>query len=122
MSEEEAIKICKNIIRSINGETCFLGYSKEQDKEAIETLLDLYQKQKEDIMYFRMDVQELQDDIEFWKDRCDNSVDKDDIKHKIMELEDKMEQCRKEYGNNTNEDYNWYLAQKRILEEMVKEY
>ena len=55
----------------------------------VKGLLDLYKKQKEDIMYFRMDVQELQDDIEFWKDRCDNSVDKDDIKHKIMELEDK---------------------------------
>lgn len=49
MTEEEAIKICKNIIRSINGETCFLDYSKEQDKEAIETLLELYHKQKEEI-------------------------------------------------------------------------
>lgn len=49
MSEEEAIGICKNIIRAINGDTCYINYSKEQDKEAIETLLDLYNKQKEEI-------------------------------------------------------------------------
>lgn len=46
MTEEEAIEICKNIIRSINGET-YYSYSKEQDKEAIETILDLYKKEKE---------------------------------------------------------------------------
>lgn len=46
MSEEDAITICKNIIRSINGDTCYMNYSKEQDKEAIETLLDLYKKEK----------------------------------------------------------------------------
>ena len=89
MSEEEAIKICKNIIRSINGDTCYMNYSKEQDKEAIETILDLYYKQKEDIMYLRTDIQELADDLELWQDRCDDSVDKDNIRQKIMELEDK---------------------------------
>ena len=46
MTEEEAISICKNIIRAINGETCYMNYSKEQDKEAIETLLELYHKQR----------------------------------------------------------------------------
>ena len=46
MTEEEAIKICKNIIRAINGDTCYMNYSKEQDKEAIETILDLYKKEK----------------------------------------------------------------------------
>lgn len=46
MTEEDAITICKNIIRSINGDTCYMNYSKEQDKEAIETLLDLYKKEK----------------------------------------------------------------------------
>ena len=40
-------------------------------------------------MYLRTDAQDLADDVEFWQNRCDNSVDKDDIKHKIMELEDK---------------------------------
>ena len=49
MTEEEAIKICKNIIRSINGDTCYFNYSKEQDKEAIETLLELYHKKQEEI-------------------------------------------------------------------------
>ena len=49
MSEEEAIKICKNIIRSINGDTCYIGYSKEQDKEAIETILNLIEKQQKEI-------------------------------------------------------------------------
>lgn len=47
MTEEEAISICKNIIRAINGETCYMNYSKEQDKEAIETLLELYHKKQE---------------------------------------------------------------------------
>ena len=55
----------------------------------VKGLLDLYYKQKEDIMYLRTDAQDLADDVEFWQNRCDNSVDKDDIKHKIMELEDK---------------------------------
>lgn len=55
----------------------------------VKGLLDLYYKQKEDIMYFRTDIQDLADDLELWQDRCGNSVDKDDIRHKIMELEDK---------------------------------
>ena len=79
MTEEEAIKICKNIIRSINGDTCYINYSKEQDKEAIETLLELYYKQKEDIMYLRTDAQDLADDLELWQDRCADSIDKDEI-------------------------------------------
>ena len=49
MTKEEAISICKNIIRAINGETCYMNYSKEQDKEAIETLLDLYHKKQEEV-------------------------------------------------------------------------
>ena len=49
MTEEEATSICKNIIRSINGDTCYFNYSKEQDKEAIETLLELYHKKQEEI-------------------------------------------------------------------------
>lgn len=49
MTEEEAISICKNIIRSINGDTCYMDYSKEQDKEAIETILDLYHKNQKEI-------------------------------------------------------------------------
>ena len=49
MTEAEAISICKNIIRAINGDTCYFNYSKEQDKEAIETLLELYHKKQEEI-------------------------------------------------------------------------
>lgn len=49
MSEEEAIKICKNIIRAINGDTYYINYSKEQDKQALETLLELYNKQQKEI-------------------------------------------------------------------------
>lgn len=88
MTEEEIMKQLKKAC--ILDPLCYeVDCLFEEDLQAIRGLVDLYQKQKEDIMYFRMDVQELQDDIEFWKDRCDNSVDKDDIKHKIMELEDK---------------------------------
>lgn len=63
MSEEEAIKICKNIIRNINGETCFLGYSKEQDKEAIETLLKLYHKQKEEMKELNLENQAFYEEM-----------------------------------------------------------
>lgn len=88
MTEEEIMKQLKKAC--ILDPLCYeVDCLFEEDLQAIRGLVDLYQKQKEDIMYLRMDVQELQDDIEFWKDRCDNSVDKDDIKHKIMELEDK---------------------------------
>lgn len=121
MTEEEIMKQLKKAC--ILDPLCYeVDCLYEEDLNAIRSLVDLYRKQKEDIMYLRMDVQELADDVEFWQDRCDDSVDKEDMRNKIEELEDKMEQCRKEYGNNTNEDYNWYLAQKRILEEMVKEY
>lgn len=81
MSEEEIIKQIKNDLNI--GE--FYGIT----EDAIKGLLDLYNKQKEDIMYFRTDIQDLADDLELWQDRCGNSVDKDDIRHKIMELEDK---------------------------------
>jgi hypothetical protein len=120
MTEEEIIKMLEHSINTYIEDTKVTKV--ELTTEQVQVLLDLYNKQKEDIMYFRMDVQELNDDIEFWKDRCDNSVDKYNIRNEIAKLEDKIKQCRKEYGNNTNEDYNWYLAQKRILEEIIKEY
>ena len=113
MTEEEIMKQLKKAC--ILDPLCYeVDCLFEEDLNAIRGLVDLYQKQKEDIMYFRMDVQELQDDIEFWKDRCDNSVDKDDIKHKIMELEDKerlllMSPLEKQY-------------KVQILKEILKEY
>lgn len=76
MSEEEAISICKNIIRSINGDTCYMNYSKEQDKEAIETILDLYNKQKQELDSVK-EIYYTQSEIE------NNYISKDLIREKL---------------------------------------
>ena len=65
MTEEEAISICKNIIRAINGETCYMNYSKEQDKEAIETLLELYHKQRQELDSMQKNYEAKIDKMEY---------------------------------------------------------
>ena len=90
MTEAEAISICKNIIRAINGDTCYFNYSKEQDKEAIETLLELYHKQKEEINLIKeLNLQDnrtlnMQGEVlEMYKN---NFISKDKIRDKIKEV------------------------------------
>lgn len=92
--------------------------------EEIKTLLNLIDKQKEDIMYLRMDVQDLADDVEFWQDRCDNSIDKDDIRHKIKNINENIENL-----NNSCEFESAYVqaeleelrTKKHSLEELLEE-
>ena len=78
MTEEEIMKQLKKAC--ILDPLCYgVDCLYEEDLQAIRGLVDLYQKQKEDIMYLRMDVQELADDLELWQDRCADSIDKDEI-------------------------------------------
>lgn len=88
MSEEEAIGICKNIIRAINGETCYFNYSKEQDKEAIETLLELYHKQQKEIKELNLENQAFYEEMNCndneyiskkYSQLKENSISKDEV-------------------------------------------
>lgn len=126
MTEEEIIRYCKALIEDMkmHHDVDDEVYIHENDYKAIEGLLDLYRKQKEDIMYLRMDVQELADDVEFWQDRCDNSVDKDDIRHKIKNINENIENL-----NNSCEFESAYVqaeleelrTKKHSLEELLEE-
>lgn len=65
MTEAEAMGICKNIIRAINGDTCYFNYSKEQDKEAIETLLELYHKRRQELDSMQKNYEAKIDKMEY---------------------------------------------------------
>lgn len=125
MSEEEAIKICKNIIRSINGETCFLGYSKEQDKEAIETLLEMYHKQKEALdsrYYHTMQNREVEIAVDkYWRDKIEKELLEPINKERQETYKEFMKKGKNDYHGvegSVLQELNWVVG---TIEELLGE-
>ena len=142
MSEEEILEIMKNLLlmptdwiikSSYKGNLEHIGAL--QGNEAIDGLLDLYNKEREkNEEYLEYQCKKCSnnkickqnnwcvtmDRIPFICDNFQNinSVSKDKIKEKIEELEKRLKNDNIQNINQTG--YNYYLGQKEVLEELLK--
>ena len=127
MSEEEINEDLKSIIEYIDKNLSM--YCDTEDRNAIQGLLDLYNKEKEKNKTLETLLQgNLYQMYSYYKELASryqaNSISKDKIKEIIEELEENNKRIKKLYKNgscNLNQDYIENLAQISILKELLEE-
>ena len=109
MNIEESVEYLKNCL---NDEYNFKNATRKKDKEAIETLLTAYEKEKEKNKLLEENYSSAHEDINWF---CENYIHKDKIIAKVMEIKDRP--IKDEFITATQGKLNTIIDIESLLDE-----